>query len=102
VLARILITVRTTSGAIPDVDVRAVEPQLVGAARRWDDELKQALVDALGEARGNELFRQFGGAFPAGYREDFTAREAVPDIQMMAPLFASDALAERTYRATDE
>jgi glutamate dehydrogenase len=98
VLARILITVRTTPGAIPDVDVRAVEAQLVAAARRWDDELKQALVDALGEARGNELFRQFGEAFPAGYREDFTAREAVPDIQMMARLSAIEPLAMSLYR----
>ncbi|HEV7412606.1 MAG TPA: NAD-glutamate dehydrogenase [Casimicrobiaceae bacterium] len=98
VLARILITVRTTPGAIPEVDVRAVEAQLVAAARRWDDELKQALVDGLGEARGNELFRQFGEAFPAGYREDFTAREAVPDIQMMARLSATEPLAMSLYR----
>ncbi len=72
VLARILITVRTTPGAIPDFDVRALEAQLVAAARRWDDELKQALIDALGEARGNELFRQFGervpGRLPRGFR----------------------------------
>ena len=98
VLARILITVRTTPGAIPDVDVRAVEARLVAAARRWADELKQALIEALGEARGNELFRQFGEAFPAGYREDFTAREAVPDIQMMARLSAAEPLAMSLYR----
>jgi glutamate dehydrogenase len=98
VLARILITVRTTPGAIPDVDVRAVETRLVAAARRWDDELKQALIEALGEARGNELFRQFGDSFPAGYREDFTAREAVPDIQMMARLSAAEPLAMSLYR----
>ena len=98
VLARILITVRTTPGAIPDVDVRGLEARLVAAARRWDDELKQALIEALGEARGNELFRQFGDAFPAGYREDFTAREAVPDIQMMARLTTAEPLAMSLYR----
>jgi glutamate dehydrogenase len=98
VLARILITVRTTPGAIPDVDVRALEAQLVAAARRWDDDLKQALIESLGEARGNDLFRQFGGAFPAGYREDFTARQAVPDIQMMARLSAAAPLAMSLYR----
>ncbi len=98
VLARILITVRTTPGAIPDVDVRALEASLVAAARRWDDDLKQALIEALGEARGNELFRQFGDAFPAGYREDFTAREAVPDIQMMARLSPAEPLAMSLYR----
>ncbi len=37
-----------------------------------------------GEARGNELYRHFGAAFPAGYREDVPARTAVPDIEMMA------------------
>ncbi len=98
VLARILITVRTTPGAIPDVDVRVLEARLVTAARRWDDDLKQALIEALGEARGNERFRQFGDAFPAGYREDFTAREAVPDIQMMARLSAAEPLAMSLYR----
>ena len=79
-LARIMIIVRTTPGQIPDFDVRELEARLVAAARRWDDELSEALVETLGEARGIELFRAFGAAFPAGYREDFAARAAVPDI----------------------
>ncbi len=74
-LARIQITVRTTPGKIPPFDVRELEARLAAAARRWEDDLQQALIEALGEARGNELFRQFGGAFPAGYREDFAARQ---------------------------
>src|SRR4029079_11269640 len=71
VLARIHITVRTTPGAIPDYDVRDVETRLISAARRWTDDLKAALVEAFGEALGTERFRQFGPAFPAGYREEF-------------------------------
>ena len=81
-----MITVRTTPGTDPEYDVRELEAQLVAAARRWEDDLKDALIDALGEARGNELLRQFGAAFPAGYREEFAARAAVPDIEMMAKL----------------
>src|SRR5437667_119867 len=81
-LARILITVRTTPGKIPSFDVRDLEARLATVARRWTDDLKQALIEAVGEARGNNLARQFGAAFPAAYREDFTARAAVPDIQM--------------------
>ncbi len=85
-LARVMIIVRTTPGQIPAYDVRALEAQLVAATRRWEDDLKVALIDALGEARGNELLRQFGSAFPAAYREEFAARAAVPDIEMMARL----------------
>jgi glutamate dehydrogenase len=98
ILARIMITVRTTPGEIPDFDVRDLEARLATAARRWEDDLKEALIDSLGEARGNELFRQFGGAFPAAYRDDFAARAAVPDIEMMARLTDAEPLGMSLYR----
>ncbi|HTP98516.1 MAG TPA: NAD-glutamate dehydrogenase domain-containing protein, partial [Casimicrobiaceae bacterium] len=98
VLARIHITVRTTPGAIPEFDVKEIEARLVAAARKWTDDLKAALVEALGEAKGNERFRQFGHAFPAGYREEFAARAAVPDIEMMAKLTEGEPLAMSLYR----
>src|SRR5581483_7462961 len=51
-LARIMITVHTTPGKIPEYNVRELEGRLIAAARRWDDELSEALIEALGEARG--------------------------------------------------
>ncbi len=98
VLARIHITVRTRPGYIPDFDVRELEAMLVTAARRWDDDLKAALIEALGEARGNEMLRRFGNAFPASYRAEFAARAAVPDTQMMAGLSDADPIAMMLYR----
>src|SRR5262249_31724877 len=59
VLARVLITVRTAPDSLPDYDAPDIERRLIGAARRWKDELKQALVESVGEARGNELFRRY-------------------------------------------
>jgi glutamate dehydrogenase len=97
-LARIMITVRTTPGQIPEFDVRELEARLVAAARRWEDDLRDALIASLGEARGNELYRMFGHAFPAGYREEFAARAAVPDIEMMAKLSDAEPLARALYR----
>ncbi|HEX8013521.1 MAG TPA: NAD-glutamate dehydrogenase [Casimicrobiaceae bacterium] len=97
-LARVMITVRTTPGRIPAYDVRALEARLLDASRRWEDDLKDALIDALGEARGNERFRQFGAAFPAGYREEFEARAAVPDIETMARLTEAEPLGMSLYR----
>src|SRR4030081_215117 len=92
-----MIPVPPPPGGIPEYDVRALETQLAAAARRWDDDLHEALTQALGEARGNSLFRQFAGAFPAGYREDFAARSAVPDIEMMDRLTEAE-LAMSLYR----
>ena len=97
-LARIHIIVRTTPGAIPPFDVRELEARLVAVARRWTDDLGVALVDRVGEARGNEWMRTYGQAFPAGYREEFAARAAVPDIAMMAGLSEAEPLAMSLYR----
>ena len=82
-----MITVRTTPGQMSRSSTcarsrRGSPPRRAAGTTSCRD----ALIDALGEARGNALFRQFGGAFPAGYREDFAARAAVPDIEMMARL----------------
>ncbi len=97
-LARIHITVRTTPGAIPPCDVKDLEARLAAAARRWTDDLKVALVDAMGEATGVERFREFGQAFPAGYREEFSPRSAVPDIEMMSRLTEANPIAMSLYR----
>ena len=97
-LARVLITVRTTPGRVPQVDVRSLEARLASAARRWADDLRDALIDALGEGRGSALSHRYAGAFPAGYREDTAARAAVPDIATMERLSPSEPLAMSLYR----
>ena len=98
VLVRIQITVRTRPGFIPDFDVRELEQRLAASARRWDDDLKGALVETLGEARGNELLRRFGDAFPASYRAEFAARAAVPDTELMDSLSDAQPIAMTLYR----
>ncbi|HVO89551.1 MAG TPA: NAD-glutamate dehydrogenase, partial [Casimicrobiaceae bacterium] len=98
VLARIVVTVRTTPGKIPPVDAHELEAQLASAARRWEDDLRDALIGALGEARGNALYAKYGAAFPAGYREEVPARAAVPDIEVMARTSGEAALGLSLYR----
>lgn len=70
----------------------------MSAARRWDDDLKSALIDATGEARGIQLLRQFGSAFPASYREEFEARAAVPDVELMTRLSDAEPMGMALYR----
>jgi glutamate dehydrogenase len=97
-LARIHFTVRTAQGAVPTVDRRALEAQLAAAARRWDDELRDALVEALGEARGLQAFKRWGAAFPAAYREQISARAAVADVERIEALTPAAPLALALYR----
>ena len=44
VMARVLIIVRTKPGSVPEFDVREIEKQIVKAARRWEDDLHDALI----------------------------------------------------------
>ncbi|MFN0085177.1 MAG: NAD-glutamate dehydrogenase [Blastocatellia bacterium] len=97
-LVRTLITVRTTPGKIPEYNVADIERRLIAAARRWQDDLRQALIEAVGEARGIVLFRRFENAFPAAYCEDFPARSAVPDIERAEQVFSGEPFALSLYR----
>jgi glutamate dehydrogenase len=101
-LARIYILVRTQPGQVPDVDVRELEARIVATTRRWQDELAEALVEGHGEERGNRLLRRWGNSFPAGFREDYAARAAVRDIELMESVqpdaAAGTGLAMNLYR----
>jgi glutamate dehydrogenase len=86
VLARVLIVVHTRPGTVPQYDARELEARLTRVARRWEDDLAEALIARLGEERGTRLARTYQGAFPAGYREDCSPRAAVHDIEIMEGL----------------
>ncbi|VVD86677.1 NAD-glutamate dehydrogenase [Pandoraea anhela] len=88
-LARIHITVRTEPGRVPDVDVNELEARIVETARRWQDDLSDALREQLGEERGTRAMRRYAQAFPAGYREDYAARVAVRDVELIEPLLSA-------------
>jgi glutamate dehydrogenase len=97
VLARIHIVVRTAPGSSPEYDAREIEARLTQAARRWRDDLKQALLERCGEERANRLYQRYGAAFPAGYRDDYAPQSAVHDIEMMDGLEAAGGLGMSLY-----
>jgi glutamate dehydrogenase len=96
-LARIHFTVRTTPGAIPPFDRKEIERKLAAAARRWEDDLREALVEAEGEAGGLALFKRWGHAFAPSYREAIAPRAAVHDIRKMQSLTPEAPLALALY-----
>jgi glutamate dehydrogenase len=86
VLARLHFVVYTEPGGVPEYDVPEIEARLAAATRAWTDDLRDALVEQLGEQRAGPLFERYGEAFPGAYREDFSARQAVPDIERIERL----------------
>ncbi|HNO16655.1 MAG TPA: NAD-glutamate dehydrogenase, partial [Actinomycetota bacterium] len=81
VLARLHIVVHMPRRTpIPEVDEGLLERELADAVRSWDDQLEQALMTSVGEEHAGGLLATFDGSFPEAYKEDATAREAVPDI----------------------
>ncbi|MGL6110868.1 MAG: NAD-glutamate dehydrogenase domain-containing protein, partial [Rubrivivax sp.] len=97
-LARVHFNIRTQPGQVPAVDPREIEAALTAASRRWDDELRDALVEEVGEGHGMELFKRWGSAFPQVYREIVKARAAVPDLLKIAALTPDQPLGLALYR----
>jgi glutamate dehydrogenase len=102
-LARILFVVKTTPGAIPEVDEKRIEAMLADAARTWGDRLLDTLCHRYGEEEGIELQRRYKRAFTAAYAERFTAEAAMYDIQHIEEVLADGRLVVDLYRhKTDE
>ena len=79
-LARIHYIIATQPGQVPDPDLGALERAMAEAARSFRDRLAEALAAERGEQEAQKLLARWGAAFPAGYIERHTAREAVADI----------------------
>ncbi|TGG95742.1 NAD-glutamate dehydrogenase [Natronospirillum operosum] len=89
VLARIRFVFKLSSPLKETLDTADLERTIVQMARRWEDELAEALTETLGEEKGVDLHAAYRRAFPSGYRESYSARVAVTDIQRMESLFAN-------------
>jgi glutamate dehydrogenase len=98
VLARLHFIIRVPPGRMPSFDARELEAKLVAITRSWTDELHDLLLEQHGEELGNRLFGRYGEAFPAAYREDFPARNAVYDIQRIEDLEERGGLNMNLYR----
>ncbi|MEP9326214.1 NAD-glutamate dehydrogenase [Paraburkholderia phymatum] len=97
-LARIHFVVHAEPGAMPDVDMRELEARLIQVSRRWQDDLADALLDAFGEEQGNRLLQHYADSFPAGYRDDYPARTAVRDIELIERVQGTGHIAMNLYR----
>jgi glutamate dehydrogenase len=101
VLVRLHFVVYVEPGELREPDVAALEAGLAAAARSWGDTLREALCAQVGEGRGLELLERYADSFPPAYQDDFSAKEAVADMQVLDALAPDDDLAMRLYRPED-
>jgi len=102
VLARIQLILRFNGDKPSAFDLKRLEKKVAQLARSWKDELQSAMVEGFGEEKANHLMERFSGAFSASYREDFSARTGVFDLQHLLALDNGDDLALSLYRPLEE
>ncbi len=102
VLARIQLILRFNGDSPGRFDLARLEKKIAQLARSWRDELQAAMVEGFGEESANHLMDRFHEAFSASYREDFSARTAVYDVQHLLDLDSEDDLALSHYRPLEE
>jgi glutamate dehydrogenase len=103
VLARLHMIVRTPPATERGVDAVELERAITQTVRTWQDQLKDALLEAAGEAEALRLYRAWGDAFPAAYQEDVTFDVAVEDVAALDRVVAEpSALHMGLYRRKDQ
>ena len=100
-LARLHVLVRSSPKDTAAFDIRAIEADIAQASRRWEDELKDALVEGVGEESAPPIWRAYAQAFPAGYRDAVSPRAAVRDIASMEKLDAAAPFSVSLYRPVE-
>lgn len=85
-------------------DEAQVAHKIQQAVRSWQDDLHAALIEQVGEETGNDYYQRYRHAFPAGYRERFTARGGVSDIVNIEALLVAEPneLGMSFYRELEE
>src|SRR5690606_28528963 len=81
-----------------DVDVKAIERNLVEAAASWEDRLIDSLISNFGENQGTPLAKNYARAFPRSYKEQMLPGSAVADIELLESLSEDNKLGMLFYR----
>ncbi len=98
ILARTHFSLRLDPDKVVEFDAQRIEKDIQAVALSWQDDLMSALVDGVGEEKGNQYFQSYRNAFGASYRETFTSRTAVVDIQHVSTIKNDHDIAMSLYR----
>ncbi|GAB3159401.1 NAD-glutamate dehydrogenase [Amycolatopsis stemonae] len=110
VLAQVHFMVHTDPSRRLEPDTQRIQERLNSAVRSWDDRMVEAVLDerrersdggvavgVLGEESATEQGQRFASVFPEGYKEDFSAEEALADLRALDSLTDEGDLALSFY-----
>ena len=98
-LAQLHTLVRVDPASQPRLRVDQLERQIAEALVSWRDRLRTALGSRFDETRARSLERRYASDFPASYRQDVDASQAVDDIVDLEGLDQAPELMQlRLYR----
>lgn len=102
-LARVHYIIGVSPGDHPQADLEKVEAEIAEAARTWLDRFETAARNG-GVAPGmvGEILSRYAHGFPAGYRDQYDAAEALEDISVIEGLAEDEPLRVRAYRRPEE
>ncbi|MFL0809534.1 MAG: NAD-glutamate dehydrogenase [Agarilytica sp.] len=100
-LARAQFVFRIDCGKKIEVDQKALEDSIVDVTRNWAEHLQDALIEHFGETRGIANYKLYHHAFSQSYQEQFDARSAATDIEMLESLSDESSVAMNLYRPID-
>ena len=92
-VARVHVSVHAEAGVADDVDLGALESEVVSLARTWDDKLLDRLVARLGAGEGERLAKHWGPLLPDYYKSSVDPRLAVLDIQQLERVIGGEPFA---------
>ena len=98
-LARVHYIIGFTPGHHNTADVRALEAAIVDAAWTWEDRFEAAIRRSGREPEVvAALLEHYRDAFPVGYRDRFTATDALADLEEFEGFSETPGLRARAYR----
>ncbi len=90
-LARVHLVVRPRPGQeLGTVEAAELQGEVAAAIRSWEDSLGAAVDRRFGEASTTSVLAGFRDAFPAGYKEDVDAADAVDDVLAARELLSGE------------
>ena len=100
-LARVQFIIATRRGAVPAVDIAALERRLAEAGRTWSDRVAEMAAASLGEQTAHARLRRLK-PFPITYQARTSPAQAIADLDHIEAVLAGAPIAASLHPRDDE